>query len=792
MRSRGITRTVVWVLVGAASVWVAGRACGDGGSVVAEWQVGEGLRGVDGTVNAAILWDRDGAGGEPPSLVIGGSFTIAGTTAAASIARWDGTTWEPLGSGVSGEVSALAVLPDRSLIAGGGFLSAGGVLVNKVARWNGASWEPLGSGIGPATSTAVRTLAVMPDGSLVAAGRFATAGGVAASNIARWNGAAWTAFGGGIGPANALVNRLVPTNGGGLIACGSMTSAGGVLVNNIAQWNGSAWEPLGSGLTNTVYDALPLGGGEVLAVGGNQRAHRWNGSSWVVMNQGALASGTAPESLGRMSDGTVVAGGSSRMVYWTGSQWSTLGGGIPGRVAVLLTLDDGSLLAGGSFLTAGSVHASSVARFAGGRWQFLGSGVGGVQRTIIHALLRGPGHEVIAGGSFTAAGNVEAAKVARWDGQHWWPLGDGFADGDVHSLARLPNGSIVAGGSFRSAEGMEARGVARWDGARWLPVGTGAGPASHIVQSLAVTATGDLIAGGAFQSLGGGTGTNLARWNGESWVSIGGAAPSTVLAVAVLDTGDIVVGGEFAAIAGVSANRIARWDGTTWNAMGTGMNGGVHALHPLPGGRLLAAGRFGTAGGAVTSRVALWNGETWTAMGPGMSPVSPTPSVHALTVLANGDVIAGGNFRLSPSNAENLARWDGTAWHPVGTGASGAFDSHVYALAPMPDGGFVAAGGFSLMDGRVSARFARWGLPIVPEVPLPLGAVERGPDGMRLHFSPRPNRRYTLQYSPDMRQWSTVIEGAAATGGSLLDADPQRQSLPHGWYRVLEFSIDSP
>jgi hypothetical protein len=35
------------------------------------------------------------------------------------IARWNGTSWSALGTGMNGSVSALAVLPNGDLIAGG-------------------------------------------------------------------------------------------------------------------------------------------------------------------------------------------------------------------------------------------------------------------------------------------------------------------------------------------------------------------------------------------------------------------------------------------------------------------------------------------------------------------------------------------------------------------------------------------------------------------------------------------------------------------------------------------------
>src|SRR5688572_27565773 len=90
-----------------------------------EWKPGNNLPSLDRPVFAAMEWDPDGAGLQPPLLVVGGSFTIAGDVLAARIATWDGTSWSALGTGMSGTVSALTVY-NGNLIAGGAFTTAGG------------------------------------------------------------------------------------------------------------------------------------------------------------------------------------------------------------------------------------------------------------------------------------------------------------------------------------------------------------------------------------------------------------------------------------------------------------------------------------------------------------------------------------------------------------------------------------------------------------------------------------------------------------------------------------------
>src|SRR5215510_8633263 len=51
------------------------------------------IPGADGIVRAAVL---DGAG----NLYIGGDFTIVGDAVARSVAKWDGSKWSALGTGL--------------------------------------------------------------------------------------------------------------------------------------------------------------------------------------------------------------------------------------------------------------------------------------------------------------------------------------------------------------------------------------------------------------------------------------------------------------------------------------------------------------------------------------------------------------------------------------------------------------------------------------------------------------------------------------------------------------------
>jgi hypothetical protein len=148
----------------------------------------------DGDVNAlAIFNDR---------LYAAGSFTAVSNpdnslSVTTFIARLDGPRWSPLSTGLNFYGNALAVY-DGALYVGGAFDHAGPIAASRLARWDGVSWSAVGGGLSGGLSTAVLSLAAIDEGgrtALYAGGRFDHAGLTPASNLARWDGASWSALG---------------------------------------------------------------------------------------------------------------------------------------------------------------------------------------------------------------------------------------------------------------------------------------------------------------------------------------------------------------------------------------------------------------------------------------------------------------------------------------------------------------------------------------------------------------------------------------------------------------------
>ena len=201
----------------------------------ANWvSLNSGVTGASAVVWAAII---DGSG----NLYIGGQFTLVGTVPANRVAKWNGSAWSALGTGMNSDVYALA-LSGTTLYAGGNFTTAGGASAKYIAQWSGSAWSAIGTGM----NSDVYALAVNGT-TLYAGGSFTAAGGVAnTACIAKWSGSAWSALGtGGMGGTGVdgygpYVAALA-VSGTILYAGGDFTTAGGVAASAIAKWNGSAW-----------------------------------------------------------------------------------------------------------------------------------------------------------------------------------------------------------------------------------------------------------------------------------------------------------------------------------------------------------------------------------------------------------------------------------------------------------------------------------------------------------------------------------------------------------------------
>jgi hypothetical protein len=265
-----------------------------------------------------------------------------------TIARRSGGSWSVLGFDFD-DIWAAAALPGGDLVVAGGFTSIAGVPANHIARWNGTSWSPLGAG----TDDLVMSLLALPDGSVVAAGNFTHAGGILLNHVARWDGANWSALG---GTGSIYVDALARLPGGDLIA-GS--------TSGVSRWNGTAWSAVGSGL-GTVKAVAVLPGGDLVAAGDGfivqWNGSAWSLLGVVPGTVCALAVLPSGDLVAAGAFATVNGVQAYNIARWGGSAWRPVATGVQGQIAALATLADGDLVAGGGFLATPNNVSAYVVR----------------------------------------------------------------------------------------------------------------------------------------------------------------------------------------------------------------------------------------------------------------------------------------------------------------------------------------------------------------------------------------------------------------------------------------------
>jgi hypothetical protein len=411
---------------------------------------------MDLPIICAQVFD-DGSGS---ALYVGGEFMMAGPIQTHGIARWNGTSWSAVGGGVgqSSEPSILAmtVFDDGTgpaLYVAGYFTQIGGVPAHHVAKWNGTSWSALGSGVGDNGALA---LAVFDDGTgpaLYVGGEFTTAGGISANNIARWSGTSWAALGSGVAVQAAdhagVDSLLAYTNSTGtrLVAGGHFTLAGNHQVHHIASWDGVTWSDVGGGVLSNMNASVtalasPPGGGELYAGGffdtaGSAHAvdiAKWDGGNWSsVGHTGITSSGSAVFTLAYYNDGSRPA-----------------------------------LYAGGRFTMVDSISALHMARWDGTEWSSVGGGLGVTTGTnIVYGFATyddgtGNGPDLYPVGWFTVAdGSIPCAYIARWHGCHGPGILYCGGDGEIAPCPCMNSGasehgcdnSAATGGALLSSSG---------------------------------------------------------------------------------------------------------------------------------------------------------------------------------------------------------------------------------------------------------------------------------------------------------------------------------------------------
>ena len=407
-------------------------------------------------------------------------------------------------------------------------------------------------------------------------------------------------------------------------------------------------------------------------------------------------------------------------------------------------------------LALGGVFVGQAVTAGPGGWDHLGNG-GALRPNALNGNVTAinsdaPG-QVLVGGDFTdAGGDLRADHIASWNGVSWSPVGSASDQitGGVRAIA-YANGKIYAGGSFTNAGGDDnADSLAVWDGATWKPFCSpvvAGHPTPGNVAALQVIGS-TLYVGGEFQDWAGIANLNylvacdLATGTPSSTLPAGKFLNGSVYALTADSNGVLYAGGGFFDVNDIpQADKVAAFAGGSWSALGSGpscacgaITDFVRSLTTIGTDVYVGTDAKDVAGIAQADSVVRWNGSAWSAVGStadgsnGWFPASTF--IYAMTSLA-GKLYVTGSFQNAGGDptADNVAVFDGAAWHPVGSSGAGngpwvgeghglvVFDRLAPATSPrslIAGGSFTSAGGDTLAN-----RIASFSLASITPVPTP-------------------------------------------------------------------------
>jgi hypothetical protein len=301
---------------------------------------------------------------------------------------------------------------------------------------------------------------------------------------------------------------------------------------------------------------------------------------------------------------------------------------------------------------------------------------------------------LLVGGKFTDAGGITNADgIAKWNGSTWSALGPTpQISGEVFAIA-VAGGKIYAGGTFTNAGISGADNLAVWDGTSWEPFCTPVGQTIGNVKALQVVGP-TLYVGGDFQN---GAGIATADYLLACDLASGMPDDTTVdpthpfsgpvKALTATDDETLYAGGRFSNLENIAAADNVAYlpQGGTWQPMASGilssscscsLDAYVRGLSDDGSNVFVGTEGANVAGIAQADYVAKWDGSAWSAMGSNTSGTNgwfpAATNIHDFASVS-GNLFATGTFQNAngDARADNIAFFDGAAWHPVGSNGAG-------------------------------------------------------------------------------------------------------------------------
>ena len=631
-----------------------------------------------------------------------------------------------IGGGFNNTVFSIALQPDNKILVGGGFSTYGSTTRNGIIRLNTGGTIDNTFNIGTGFTSNVVSIALQPDGKILAGGDFTSYSGVTSNRIIRLNsdGTIDNTFniGGGF---SSNVRKMVLQPDGKILAVGDFISYDGTNSNRIIRLNtGGTIDNtfnIGAGFDFPVHTIALQPDGRIL-VGGEFTSYNGTTRNRIIRLE---QNGTI--------DGTF-----------------NIGTGFGGNVRTIALQPNGKILVGGDFTSYGSTTSNRIIRLnTDGMVDDVfnvGTGFGFPVYTIALQLDK----KILVGGSFISYNSTSRNRIIRLNLNLNNIIRYFRKIKDFNNYDEVPY--FVSTSTINTAYWEE---VFPFDSTKINPqtiqilnhngvkktslplnisdqtiidinngtvdntfnIGTGF---TNSVLSIALQPDNKILVGGTFTSYNSTARKGIIRLNSDGTIdntfNIGtgfgiGAGFPYVFSITLQLDGKILVGGDFSSYSGVTSNNIIRLnsDGTIDNTFNTGSGFGniVYTIALQPDGKILVGGAFISYNGTSRNRIIRLNTDgaidNTFNIGGGF-----TSFVYTIVPQPNGKILVGGDFTSYNSTArKGIIRLnsDGTIDNTFNIG--GGFSSNVRTIALQPDGKILAGGEFTSYDGTTSNYIIR-------------------------------------------------------------------------------------
>jgi hypothetical protein len=325
----------------------------------------------------------------------------------------------------------------------------------------------------------------------------------------------------------------------------------------------------------------------------------------------------------------------------------------------------------------------------------------------------GPGPspaKLVVAGAFRRSDATYEYFVASWDGAGWAPMNAGLPQ------PLMITSLCVGHDPSTSAETLYATGYSdhaiflRWGGSSWISLPPPPGPpTTYLIQSFdpdgpgprpeTIVAAGRLYFGGS----------PVAAWDGAAWTylpfSLGGQADAMTTYTPPGGTPQLCISYSFYNYQAFTEAQvgIVAWDGSTPTGL---LSDGciscsarsistLAVLNDLPGGSsLYVSGSFPSIAGVPSQNVARWDGQAWHAADAGLDASHFVTSIGVVSTAAGPTLLASAATYFPTQGS--IIRWNGTSWSspltPLSTGALAIFPFNDGVSSAFVSGDFTVAG----------------------------------------------------------------------------------------------------